>query len=121
MVQPIVSHATYIAIGIIAILMILSSLYSFKDNIESVDNTAKLNHIADIIQKNVILHSFESPDFQAKMKVSGPQNVLVSLQNNFIEVKGYDMTISRSVDMKMSGDAYLPAYLIFLENEAMIE
>lgn len=121
MVQPIVSHATYIAIGIIAILMILSSLYNFKANIETVDNTAKINYIADLIQKDITLHSSESLDFEAKIKVNGPHNILVSLKNNNIEVNGYGITVSRPVTMKMSGEAYLPAYLTFASGGVNIQ
>ncbi|MDD5416823.1 MAG: hypothetical protein PHU12_02495 [Candidatus Aenigmarchaeota archaeon] len=116
MVQPIVSHTTYIAIGIIAVLMIITSLYTYTGRLGEIDATAKLNYIADDIQNKLIqFNSLESAEFGAKVKIGASQDnkILVKLSNNLITVSGYDTEITKDADMQMSGEAYLPAYLVY--------
>lgn len=118
MVQPIVAHTTYIAIGIIAMMMILSSLYGFKGNIEKADANLKLTQVADNIQSKIL--EFRAMGGEARVKIDGDDNILVKLSNNLIIVSGYNVNVTKTIDMQMSGEEYLPANLTFTNNRVTL-
>ena len=119
MVQPIVAHTTYIAIGIIAMMMIITSLYGFKANMEKADATLKLTQVVDNIQSDVI--AVKTIGGEAKVKIDGDDKILVKLVNNLITASGYGVTVNRTINMQMSGEEYLPANLTFSNNKVTIE
>ncbi len=124
MVQPIVSHTTYIAIGIIAVVMIIAGIYGMKANVQEIDKTTKLKYVADIIADNILeFKSLDGDNFEAKIILDpyGYNQTIVKLSDNLITVKEGELEVEKQIDMQMSGESYLPAYLIYKNNMVEIK
>ena len=120
MVQPIISHVTYIAIGIVAILMILGAVYGLRSDIYSVDTTAKLEYTADTIESKILeMKQFSSNDFEAKVKINAPEYKL-TFSDNMMIISDGTLEVNRTINIKGSGEQYLPAYLLFKKGKVEV-
>ncbi len=118
MVDQVLSHTLYLAIGIIAMLMIVSSVYGMQDNMNKIDKEVKLNYVASTIENKILeLQKLDIDD--ASVKIEG-LNYLVSFENNKIIIKDGDTVVERDVDFELSGEAILPAYLVLSSGEFQI-
>ena len=108
MADQVLSHTLYLAIGIIAMLMIVSSVYGMQNNMHEIDTEVKLNYIASLVENKIL--ELEKLDVdEARVKIDG--DYLVNFENNKILVSDSDIEVVREVDMEISGEAMLPAYL----------
>ncbi len=120
MVQPILSHATYIAIGIIAVIMIISTFYSLQSNILDLNLKSNLEYTARTVENKILdFKSMGGSDFEANVMIDG--SGLLSLSNNVIKLAKNNIEVNRSVSATMSGEAYLPAHLTYSKNSAVIK
>ncbi len=120
MVEQILSHSTYMAIGIIAVIMIMAALYGFKADVQEAYATVKLNYIADSVQNKVLEMKDSGSDFEARIKIDA-DGYLLTLSNNLITVRGNGVEVTRTVDAQMSGEEYLPAYLAYKGGTVVVE
>jgi len=123
MVNPIISHTTYIAIGIIAVVMIVAAIYGLQENIRIVDKTAKLDYAALIIENKILeLDLLATPNFEAKTKIDpyAYNETLLEMSSGVITLTGNGIQVTREIGMDISGKQYLPAYLLYKNGAAQV-
>ncbi|MBU3905055.1 MAG: hypothetical protein KJ906_02830 [Nanoarchaeota archaeon] len=118
MADQVLSHTLYLAIGIIAMLMIVSSVYGMQNNMDTIDKEVKLNYIVSLVE-NKILELEELGVDEASVKIDG-SDYLVKFESNKIIVSNSDIEIIRDVGFEISGEAILPAYLILNSGQFQI-
>ena len=117
MVNQMISHSIYMAIGIIAVIMIISSVTNMKTEMESVDRNVKMNYVADIIYNKLTELNRLNVD-SANFLIEG--SYFVKLENNLITVSDSEKSVTREINLEMSGVAELPAYLTLADGEITI-
>lgn len=121
MVHPILSHTTYIAVGMIAIMMIIATVYGMQADVSKVDKTSKINYIALEIENKIIeLNAISSDNFEAQIQIPFSEKYLVEISGNILTVSGDGNEVTRTISVQGSGQGYTPIYLKFDNDEVTV-
>lgn len=121
MADPILSHATYMAVGIIAIMLIIATVFTLQEDNRQINEVSKLNYYITSIENKILeLSSISSDNFEAQIKINVPERYLVKMSGNILSVSGDEFIAEKEIPIYGYGGGYGPIYLIFTDNEVVI-
>lgn len=129
-VDPLVSHALFISITIIAVIMIIVGVFNFNADIQKTSIQIQLDYIAEHTKGEILDLYYLSKNglLDAEIKLTLPDKIAnniyeIELNQNGLKIKFGENEIERKIDIDypMSGSSSLPAYLKLKNNVIVIE